>query len=81
MGSTLYWIKFGVYVVVAVVMLVFGALFLRHVYISLWLENGELAVSSLMLGVVLFLVGGGLLLTTLAHSIKRAWGRNHLHAR
>jgi hypothetical protein len=75
--SAFYWIKFGVCMAVALTMLVFGALFMRHVYIALWLDNGELALLSLLFGVLLFLTGGGLLFTTVVHSIKRVT-RNHL---
>ena len=58
-------------VVVAVAMLVFGGLFMRHVYLVFRMDKGELAFSSFLLGVVLFLVGGGLLLKTLGHTAKR----------
>lgn len=76
MNSTLYWIRFGLCVVVAVAMLVFGGLFMRHVYVVFWLDRGGLAFSSFLLGVVLFLVGGGLLLRTLGHSVRKAVTRD-----
>jgi hypothetical protein len=76
MKSALYWLRFGVYVVVAITMLVFGALLIRHVYVSLCLFRGELAFLSLLLGVILLLVGGGLLFSTLARSIRRAFTRS-----
>jgi hypothetical protein len=76
MKSALYWLKFAVYVVVAISMLVFGALLIRHVYVCLCLARGESAFLSLLLGVVLVLVGGGLLCSALARSIKRAFERS-----
>jgi hypothetical protein len=77
MRSAAYWVVFGVYTVVGVVMLFFGALFLRHVYVSLWMSDGRIAFSSLLLGVILFLVGGRILFSTLASSIKRAATRKY----
>ncbi len=76
MKSALYWIKFGVYVVVAIIMLIFGALFIRHVFVSLCLADGKAVFLSLLLGVILFLVGGRLLCTTLARSVMRAFARS-----
>lgn len=78
MDSAFYWIRFGVHVVVAVAMLVLAGVFMRHVYIVFWLNQGELAFLSSLLGLILFLVGGGLLLRTLRHSIKRAMTRSRL---
>lgn len=81
MNSLIYWAKFGVCMAVAVAMLVFSGLFMRHVFIALSLDKGELVFSSLLLGLILFLVGGGLLLTTLGQLIKRATTRGRLDAR
>ncbi len=77
MRSAVYWFVFGVYMVVGVVMLFLGALFLRHVYVSLWMSDDRIAFSSLFLGVILFLVGGRILFSALASSIKRAVTRKY----
>jgi hypothetical protein len=77
MRSAAYWVVFGVYIVAGVVMLFFGALFLRHAYVSLWMSDGRIAFSSLFLGVILFLVGGRILFSTLARSVKRAVTRKY----
>jgi len=80
MKSALYWIRFGVYVVVAISLLVFSVFFFRHVYVSLCLDKGEVAFLSLLLGIILFLVGGGILCTAVAHSMRRVFGRGHIQA-
>ena len=66
-------------VVVAASMLVFGALFFWHVYVCLCLNQGEAAFSSFLLGIILFLVGGGIFYTTV-HSIRRVLARDHIGA-
>ena len=81
MRSALYWFKFGVYLAVAIIMLVFGAFFLRQVYVSLPLARGEVTFSSLLLGSILLMVGGAILCTTLARTIRRAFVHDRLHVR
>ena len=76
MKSAVRWIRFGIDVAFAFAMLVFGGLFMRHVYVVFWIDKGELAFSSFLLGMVLFLVGGGLFLRTLDHSVRRAFTRD-----
>jgi hypothetical protein len=75
MKSAVRWIRLGANVVIAAAMLVFGGLFMRHVYVVFWIDKGELAFSSFFLGFVLFLVGGGLLLRTLGHYFRRTIAR------
>ncbi len=77
MRSVLYWIVFGVYMIVGFVLLLFGALFLRHVYVALWMYDGRIAIPSLLFGVILLMVGGGILFSTFARSIKRAATRKY----
>lgn len=75
MKFLLYWLVFGVYVVVGLILLLFGGLFIRHAYISLWASDGQIAFPSFLFGVILLMVGGGILFSTLARSIKRAVAR------
>jgi len=77
MRSLLYWIVFSVYTIVGLVLLFFGVLFLRHVYVALWMSAGRIAIPSLLLGVILLMVGGGILFSTFARSFKRATTRKY----
>ncbi len=77
MRSAQYWFVFGVHVVTGVVMVFFGALFLRHIYVSLRMSDGLLVLPSLLFGVTLYMVGGGILFSTLARFIKRAEARRY----
>jgi hypothetical protein len=76
MKSALYWFVLGVHVVTGVVMLFFGALFLRHIYVSLWMSDGLIALPSLLFGVTLYLVGGGILFSTLVRWSKGLWRKS-----
>ena len=77
MRSVLYWIMFGVYMIVGFVLLLFGVLFLRHAYVALSMSDGTIAIPSLLFGVILFMVGGGILFSAFARSIKRAAARKY----
>jgi len=77
MRSALYWIIFGVYMIVGFVLLFFGALFLRHVFVALSMSDGRIAIPSLLFGVILLMVGGGILFSAFARSIKRATARKY----
>ena len=77
MKSLLYWIMFGVYMIVGFVLLFFGALFLRHVYIALLMSDGRIAIPSLLFGVILLMVGGGILSSAFARSVRRAAARKY----
>jgi hypothetical protein len=75
LNSAFYRIGFVVCVMVVVAMLVLAGVFVGHVHTILRLNKEGLAFLSSLLGLILFLVGGGLLLRTLGHSIKRAMSR------
>ena len=77
MRSALYWFVVGVRVALGVVMLFLGVFFLRHACLSLWMDDGLAAFSSLLFGVTLDLVGMGILFSTLAGSVKRAATRKY----
>ena len=77
MRSLLYWIVFSVYMIVGLLLLFFGVLFLRHVYVALWMSAGRIAIPSLLLGVILLMAGGGVLFSTFAGSVKRATARKY----
>jgi hypothetical protein len=77
MKPALNWFVFGVYIVTGVTMLFFGTLFLRHVCLSLWMSDGLIAFPSFLFGVTLHMVGGGILLSTLARLSKRAAVRKY----
>jgi hypothetical protein len=71
MRLCLHWFMFGVYMTLGIIMVIFGALFLRTVFISLYLAQGEIAFSSLMLGIVLLMVGGGIVSSSIARYVKK----------
>jgi hypothetical protein len=75
MRSAMRWIVFGVYLALGTLMICFGVIFIRNAYFSLYLSKGEVAFSSLLLGVILLMVGGGLVCSTIARSLKRVWAR------
>jgi hypothetical protein len=62
---------FGVYITLGTIMIVFGAFFLRTVFMSLYLAQGEIAFSSLILGVMLLMVGGGVVSSSIARYVKK----------
>ncbi len=70
MKSTMYWLTFGLSVSCGMVMVFFGAVFIRHMCFCLYLSRGEDAFPSLLLGVLLLLVGGGLLSSTIVRLTK-----------
>jgi hypothetical protein len=55
----------------AAMLMVFGVLFMRDVYVSAGSASGEVAFTSLLFGIILLLVGGGLLCSTVAETIKK----------
>ena len=65
MKSTMYWLTFGLSVSFGVVMVFFGAVFIRSMCFCFYLSRGQAAFSSLLMGVLLLLVGGGLLSSTI----------------
>jgi hypothetical protein len=61
------WFVFGVFFTLSVTMIVFGILFIRDVYIY----RGEVSFGSLIFGIILLMVGGGLLSSTIAETIRK----------
>lgn len=62
-----FWFIFGVFFTLSVMMIVFGILFIRDVYVS----KGEAIFGTLMIGVILLLSGGGLLSSTIAETLRK----------
>lgn len=77
MKSVVYWVVFGVYMVVGLLLLAFGVLFLRHVYVALWMSDGRIAIPSLLFGVILLMVGGGILFSAFVRSAKKGAARKY----
>jgi hypothetical protein len=71
MHRALFWFLFGVMFTFSVMLMVFGVLFMRDVYVSMGSPNGEVAFASLLFGIILLLVGGGLLCSTIAETVKK----------
>ena len=71
MHRALFWFLFGVMFTFAIMLMVFGVLFMRDVYLSMGSTSGEVAFSSLILGIALLLVGGGLLCSTVAETVRK----------
>jgi hypothetical protein len=71
MRRPFFWFLFGVMFTFAAMLMVFGVLFMRDVYVSAGSASGEVAFTSLLFGIILLLVGGGLLCSTVAETIKK----------
>ena len=67
MNRLLFWFVFGVFFALSMILIVFGILSVRDVY----LQRGEVAFGSLILGIVLIMVGGGLLFSSIAETIRK----------
>jgi hypothetical protein len=67
MNRLLLWFLFGVFFSVSMVMVVFGVLFLRDVYVY----RGEVSFGSFIFGMLLVVVGGGLLSSTIAETVRK----------
>ena len=76
MRSAQYWFVLGVHVVTGVVMMFIGALFFRHICVSLWMSDGLIVLPSLLFGVTLYMVGGGILFSTLIRLSKGLWRKS-----
>lgn len=70
MKSTVYLLIFGLSVSFGMVMVLFGAVFLWNMCFCCYLSHGQAAFSSLLLGALLLLVGGGLLSSTIVRLVK-----------
>jgi hypothetical protein len=71
MQRALFWFVFGAMITFAVMLMVFGVLFMKDVYVSMGSGSGEVTFTSLLFGIILLLVGGGLLCSTIAETIRK----------
>jgi hypothetical protein len=71
MKSFLHWFVFGIFLVFGLTMVCLGVFFLRNVCVSFSMVRGQVLFSSMVLGVMLLLVGGGILCTTVSRSMKK----------
>ena len=71
MHRALFWFLFGVMLTFAILLMAFGVLFMRDVYLSMGSASGEVPFTSLLFGIILLLVGGGLLCSTIAETVKK----------
>ncbi len=69
MKRMLLWFFLGVVFSLSVMMIVFGIMFIRDVY----LHQDEAVFGSFIFGVILLLVGGGLLCSTVAETVQRVF--------
>jgi hypothetical protein len=67
MYRMLVWFVSGMLFSLSVVLIVFGILFIRDVY----LYRAETSFGSLILGFILIVVGGGLLTSTVAETVRK----------
>jgi len=67
MSRILLWFLFGVFTSMALLMVVFGVLFIQDVYAN----RAEASFGSLIFGVLLLLAGGGVLSSTIAETVRR----------
>lgn len=67
MYRILLWFLFGVFISLALLMIVFGLLFIKDVYV----HRAEASFGSLIFGILLLLAGGGLLSSTIAETVKK----------
>lgn len=70
MKATLHWLKVSISTIAGIVMMVWGILFIKKVFLSLSLSKGHVAIASLILGIILILVGGRFLAKAVSHTIK-----------
>ena len=70
MRSALHWFVTVIRMAIGILMLSLGLLFLRHACLSLWMADGLAAFPSLLFGVTLHLIGGGILCLTFAGFVK-----------
>jgi hypothetical protein len=77
MRSALNWFVLGIHMAIGIVMLFFGIFFLRNACLSLWMADGLAAFLSLLFGVTLHIVGGGVLFSIAARFGKVAATRRY----
>jgi hypothetical protein len=71
MQKAFFWFVFGAMMTFAIMLMVFGVLFMKDVYLSMDSGRGEVTFTSLLFGIILLLVGGGLLCSTVAETIRK----------
>jgi hypothetical protein len=71
MKRMLSWFLFGVFLTFGMMLIVFGVFFMRNLLFAVGTGSGEFAVPSLLFGIVLILVGGGLISSTVAETVRR----------
>lgn len=62
-----FWFVFGVFISLSLMMIVFGIITIRNVY----LDRAHVIFGTVIFGVVLILVGGGILASTIAETIHK----------
>ena len=75
--TALRWVTALIRMAIGVAMLFLGVFFLRKTCLSLWMADGLAAFPSLLFGVTLHLVGGGILCLTLAGFAERVGLRRY----
>lgn len=65
------WFVFGVFLTFGMMLIVFGVFFMRNLLAALGTDQGQVAFPSFLFGITLILVGGGLISSTVAESLKR----------
>ncbi len=71
MKRMLSWFFFGVFLTFGMMLIVFGVFFMRNLLFAVGTDRGEFAFPSLLFGIILILVGGGLISSTVAESVRR----------
>lgn len=62
-----FWFVFGVFVSLSIIMIVFGIITIRDVYVN----RVHVVFGSVIFGIVLILAGGGILASTIAETIHK----------
>ena len=70
MKTTLHWLKVSVSTIAGIVMMVWGVLFIKKVFLSISLSKGPVAFASLILGIILIFVGARFLVKAVSHTVK-----------
>jgi hypothetical protein len=72
MNRMVFWFLFGVFCTMSMIMVAFGLLFIRDVY----LHRAEVSFGSVILGILLLMAGGGLFATTIAETVRQLCERH-----
>lgn len=71
MNRILLWFLFGVFTSLALLMVVFGILFIKDVYV----HRAEASFGSLIFGILLLMAGAGVLSSTIAETVRKLFQR------